>query len=241
MREIMRKRNETNSRAKEGKGRMKWKGRGWLPDLPAAVDYRHTCSPSSSIAAVYLLGSSMLPAPDRPPYIHSRSTGDHCLSLLFQSSGPQLPRHSRHPAGLCLRTLPVKHTTRPAPMIFRLVGSASPLRLPARRQLASSPSRVPSVTSPTLPSRIHGEATCDAGKDKVRTDAHTTWPPQPNVISLIIEGRIQKEQKKPKSPRGTDTAFGNMELRSFIQDRSPTECLREMALLLLSSSLQGNA
>ncbi|XP_044049525.1 uncharacterized protein LOC122874975 [Siniperca chuatsi] len=98
-----------------------------------------------------------------PPYIHSRSAGDHCLSLLFRSSGPQLPRHSRHPVGPCLRTLPVKHTTRPAPMIFRLVGSASPLRSPARRQLASSPSRVPSVTSPTLPSRIRGEATGDAG------------------------------------------------------------------------------
>ncbi|XP_044066838.1 uncharacterized protein LOC122882930 isoform X2 [Siniperca chuatsi] len=92
-----------------------------------------------------------------------RSASDYRLSLPFRSPGPQLPHHFRHRADLHLRTLPAIHTTRPAPVIFHLVGSVFPLRSPAWSLLTLSPSGVPSVTPPTRLCRILGEATGDAG------------------------------------------------------------------------------
>ncbi|XP_044066837.1 uncharacterized protein LOC122882930 isoform X1 [Siniperca chuatsi] len=136
---------------------------GWFPHLPSVTDYQHTWRQSSLISTVYLLDSSTLPGPDHPPYIHFRSASDYRLSLPFRSPGPQLPHHFRHRADLHLRTLPAIHTTRPAPVIFHLVGSVFPLRSPAWSLLTLSPSGVPSVTPPTRLCRILGEATGDAG------------------------------------------------------------------------------
>ncbi|XP_044028327.1 uncharacterized protein LOC122864767 [Siniperca chuatsi] len=73
---------------------------------------------------IYIPSTSTLPLPDRPPYSHSRSTGDHCLSLPFGSSGYRLPRQSRHPADFASGACPATRTTRPASLILGLVGSA---------------------------------------------------------------------------------------------------------------------